>query len=135
MHMTDLCCMQLNAQWHVFAKLSDRHRTMAQAMHKRRVSMPQLLPCFQTGSGAAFAAITLCFCASYAMAAMLENLRWKPDGTQVHSNMEDQNTEGKFGVPRFDGNPHTLQEYEWRVRTKMAKEAEIARTRQPSWDP
>ena len=45
--MTDLCCMQLNAQWHVFAKLSDRHRTMAQAMHKRRVSMPQLLPCFQ----------------------------------------------------------------------------------------
>ena len=108
---------------------------MAQAVHKKRASMPQLLPCFQTGSGAAFAAITLYFCASYAMAAMLENLRWKPEGTQVHSSMEDQNTEGKFGVPRFDGNPHTLQEYEWRVRTKMAKEAEIARTRQPSWDP
>ena len=96
-------------------------------MHKKRASMPRLLPCFQTGSGAAFAAITLCFCASYAMAAMLENLRWKPDGTQVHSNMEDQNTEGKFGVPRFDGNPHTLQEYEWRVRTKMAKEAEMSK--------
>ena len=99
---------------------------MAQAMHKRRASMPRLLPSFQTGSGAAAAAITLFFCAGFAMAAMLENLRWKPDGTQVHS-MEDQNTEGKFGVPRFDGNPHTLQEYEWRVRTKMAKEAEMSK--------
>eukprot|EP00435_Cladocopium_sp_Y103_P028489 s298_g7.t1 len=61
------------------------------------------------------------------MAALLENLRWRPENPQVTTAVEDQNTEGKFGIPRFDGNPNALQEYEWRVRTKMAKEAEMSK--------
>ena len=89
--------------------------------------MPRLLPSFQTGSGAAAAATDLVFLAGFAMAALLEGLRWRPDGSQPANGMDEQNTEGKFGVPRFDGSPHALQDYEWRVRTKMAKEAEMSK--------
>ena len=89
--------------------------------------MPRLLPSFQTGSGAAAAATYLVFFASVAMAAMLEGLKWRPDGGQPANGMDEQNTEGKFGVPRFDGNPHALQDYEWRVKTKIAKEAEMSK--------
>jgi hypothetical protein len=48
MHMTDLSCMQLYAQWHVVCQLWDRHRMIPQATHKRRVSKPRLLPSFET---------------------------------------------------------------------------------------
>lgn len=35
--------------------------------------------------------------------------------------MEDGNTGGKFGIPRFDGNPHQLLEYVYRFQTRIAR--------------
>ena len=62
------------------------------------------------------------------MSALLENLRYRAESTQVtHQQDEASNTEGKFGIPRFDGNPNMLQEYAYRVKTKIAKEAEMSK--------
>lgn len=36
--------------------------------------------------------------------------------------MEEGNTESKFGIPRFGGNPHHLPEYVYRVQTRIARE-------------
>ena len=63
------------------------------------------------------------------MSALLENLRWKPDyGVSAASAAEDAGSaEGKFGIPRFNGDPNMLQEYNWRIKTKIAKEAEMSK--------
>ena len=53
------------------------------------------------------------------MSALLENLRYRAESTQVtHQQDEANNTEGKFGIPRFDGNPNMLQEYAYRVKPR-----------------
>ena len=49
------------------------------------------------------------------MAGILDGLRYKPDD-QFANGAEDFNAEGKFGVPRFGGEPAALQEYCFRVR-------------------
>ena len=57
------------------------------------------------------------------MSALLETLRYHPHGvSQPSTTMEEGNTESKFGIPRFDGNPHHLPEYVYRVQTRMARE-------------
>ncbi|CAE7949958.1 unnamed protein product, partial [Symbiodinium sp. KB8] len=57
--------------------------------------------------------------ASCAMAALLELLRW-PNFT--FDDEVGQGTEGKFGIPRYNGEPTRLSEYVFRVRARMAKE-------------
>ena len=57
------------------------------------------------------------------MSALLETLKYRPDvqgGTTSH---EDFNSaEGKFGIPRFNGEATMLPEYTYRVRARAAKE-------------
>jgi hypothetical protein len=72
--------------------------------------------------------IFLLVLAARIMSALLENLRYRAESTQVtHQQDEASNTEGKFWIPRFDGNPNMLQEYAYRVKTKIAKEAEMSK--------
>ena len=65
-----------------------------------------------------------CDFASEAM-ALLDNLRY--DGgmsaTAVSAAAEEASSEGKFGIPRFNGEPAALQEYLHRVRARAAREA------------
>lgn len=55
------------------------------------------------------------------MAAILENLKYDPTGMSATNLAEDQNSEGKFGIPRFGGQPSALQEYAFRVRSRMSR--------------
>ncbi len=59
------------------------------------------------------------------MAAILENLKYDPSGLSATNLAEDQNSEGKFGIPRFGGQPSALQEYAFRVRSKMHRESKM----------
>ena len=62
------------------------------------------------------------------MSALLDTLKFKPDGLPGGAlALDDSNTEGKFGIPRFDGNPNHLPEYTYRVKTRMAKEAAMSK--------
>ncbi len=57
------------------------------------------------------------------MSALLETLKYHPNGLFQHSTtMEESNTESKYGIPRFHGNPHQLPEYVYRVQTRIARE-------------
>jgi hypothetical protein len=56
------------------------------------------------------------------MAGILDGLRYKPDD-QFANGAEDFNAEGKFGVPRFGGEPAALQEYCFRVRARAKRES------------
>lgn len=66
------------------------------------------------------------------MSAILETLRYQPNnGVQGSTtNLEDLagGTEGKFGIPRFNGDPTLLAEYTYRVNTRIAKEAKMEKT-------
>ena len=59
------------------------------------------------------------------MAAILENLKYDPTGMSATNLAEDQNSEGKFGIPRFGGQPSALQEYAFRVRSRMIRESKM----------
>ena len=63
--------------------------------------------------------------ARIAMAAILENLKYDPSFGNVQTLAEDQSSEGKFGIPRFAGQPSVLQEYAFRVRSKMHREPKM----------
>ncbi len=58
------------------------------------------------------------------MAAILENLRYDPTGGTAVA-LAEESSEGKFGIPRFSGQPSSLQEYAFRVRSKMHREAKM----------
>ena len=88
---------------------------------------------FQTGSGATFGGLFSISASSLrAMSAILETLRYQPNnGVQGSTtNLEDLagGTEGKFGIPRFNGDPTLLAEYTYRVNTRIAKEAKMEKT-------
>ena len=55
------------------------------------------------------------------MASLLEGLSWQ----KFVEISESETTEGKYGIPRFDGSLHLLQEYSYRVRLRVKKEKEI----------
>ena len=59
------------------------------------------------------------------MAAILENLKYDPNGTSTNNLAEDWSSEGKFGIPRFGGQPSALQEYAFRVRSRMIRESKM----------
>ncbi len=65
------------------------------------------------------------FPARIPMAAILENLKCDPSFGNVQTLAEDQSSEGKFGIPRFAGQPSALQEYAFRVRSKMHRESKM----------
>ena len=57
------------------------------------------------------------------MSALLETLKYRPDLQNGTTNHEDFNSaEGKFGIPRFNGEATMLPEYTYRVRARAAKE-------------
>ena len=57
-----------------------------------------------------------------AMSAILENLKYDPNGSQLQQHEDLQSSEGKFGIPRYAGEPTGLQEYTFRIRTRILKE-------------
>ena len=58
--------------------------------------------------------------------ALLDNLRYDGGVAATISNAaEDASAEGKFGIPRFNGDPSALQEYLYRVRARAAREAHM----------
>ena len=61
------------------------------------------------------------------MASILETLRYRPDESTANGS-EDFNSEGKFGVPRFDGQPAALSEYCFRVRARAKRESLMEKT-------
>ena len=61
------------------------------------------------------------------MSALLETLKYKPDSLQAGTTNEDFGTEGKFGIPRFGGDPATLPEYTYRVMTRLEKEGKMSK--------
>ena len=62
------------------------------------------------------------------MSALLETLKYRPgDGLQSGTTNEDFGTEGKFGIPRFGGDPATLPEYTYRVMTRLEKENKMSK--------
>ena len=85
---------------------------------------------FHTGSGAVQPLLTFCPTpvVLLAMSALLETLKYRPDfqsGTTTH---EDFNSaEGKFGIPRFNGEATMLPEYTYRVRARAAKEKAMSK--------
>ena len=55
------------------------------------------------------------------MASLLEGLSWH----KFVEISESETTEGKYGIPRFDGSLNLLQEYAFRVRMRVKKEKEM----------
>ncbi|CAE7367988.1 RE1 [Symbiodinium necroappetens] len=55
------------------------------------------------------------------MASLLEGLSWH----RFVEISESETTEGKYGIPRFDGSLNLLQEYSYRVRMRVKKEKEM----------
>ena len=57
--------------------------------------------------------------------ALLDNLRYDGglNATAMTAAAEEASSEGKFGIPRFGGEPAALQEYLYRVRARAAREA------------
>ena len=63
------------------------------------------------------------------MAALLENLRYDPTASSNLSLADDANSsEGKFGIPRFAGDPAALQEYSFRVTVRQSREKMMDKT-------
>ncbi len=92
----------------------------AQPVRCKKRSIRFCLCQFHTGSGAVILTLTSPVAL---MSALLETLRYQPHGlSQPSTTMEEGNTESKFGIPRFDGNPHHLPEYVYRVQTRIARE-------------
>ncbi|CAE7892444.1 RE1 [Symbiodinium sp. KB8] len=58
------------------------------------------------------------------MAALLELLRWP---AFTNDDEVGQGTEGRFGIPRFNGEPTRLAEYSFRVRARAAKEKAMSK--------
>ena len=61
------------------------------------------------------------------MSALLETLKYRADAFQGSTTNEDHGTEGKFGIPRFNGDPMMLPEYTYRVKTRMEKESKMTK--------
>ena len=86
---------------------------------------------FCTGSGAVLQAlwraqyVLLRTLPAFVMAALLDALRW-PNFTQAEEDSTQMGTEGRAGIPRFNGEPTRLAEYTFRVRAKQAKEQAMA---------
>ena len=86
---------------------------------------------FCTGSGAVLQAlwraqyVLLRTLTAFVMAALLDALRW-PNFTQAEEDSTQMGTEGRAGIPRFNGEPTRLAEYTFRVRAKQAKEQAMA---------
>ena len=59
-----------------------------------------------------------------AMAALLDALRWPNFISEEDS--AQMGTEGKGGVPRFNGDPTRLSEYQFRIRAKQLKEQALS---------
>ena len=94
---------------------------LAQASIKGALARICCCPVFILAAELLIAATDFFACADNAMSALLENLKFRPETNQVN-NVEDlQSTEGKFGIPRFDGNPNSLQEHTYRVKTKSRR--------------
>ena len=55
-----------------------------------------------------------------ALMAVLELLKWSNFSVAE----ENASTEGKAGVPRYDGDPIRLMEYAFRVRLRQARETD-----------
>ena len=56
--------------------------------------------------------------------ALLEGLTW----AKFMEISETETTEGKYGIPRFDGSPQLLQEYSFRVRMRALQEKSMTET-------
>ena len=54
--------------------------------------------------------------------AVLDLLKW----SNFVAAEENSSTEGKAGVPRYDGDPLKLMEYSYRVRLRQAREKQMA---------
>ena len=54
--------------------------------------------------------------------ALLEGLSW---AKFMEVSSESETTEGKYGIPRYDGNVHQLQEYTYRVKLRELKESSM----------
>ena len=61
------------------------------------------------------------------MSALLETLKYRHDAFNGSTTNEDHGTEGKFGIPRFNGDPMMLPEYTYRVKTRMEKEKSMTK--------
>ena len=62
------------------------------------------------------------------MSALLETLKFRPETQGGTTNHEDFNSaEGKFGIPRFNGEATMLPEYTYRVRARAAKEKAMSK--------
>ena len=61
------------------------------------------------------------------MSALLDTLKFRPDAFQGSTTNDDPGTEGKFGIPRFNGDPMMLPEYTYRVKTRMEKESKMTK--------
>ena len=53
--------------------------------------------------------------------ALLEGLTWQ----KFMEISDNECTEGKYGIPRFDGSLHLLQEYSYRVKMKELREKDL----------
>ena len=63
------------------------------------------------------------------MAALLENLRYDPTANSSLSLADGANSsEGKFGIPRFAGDPAALQAYSFRVTVRQSREKMMDKT-------
>ena len=85
---------------------------------------------FHTGSGAPIQGHrNLCLTLVKRLAcgdamSLLELLRYDPSGGNATASQlnDESNAEGKFGIPRFSGDPMALQEYAFRIRTRAYRE-------------
>ena len=60
------------------------------------------------------------------MAAFLEALRYDAASVATATSMvADDQTESKFGIPRFSGEPSALNEYTYRVRARVQRESHM----------
>ena len=95
---------------------------MAQAsLHSEKVLPCQCMQLFCTGSGALLQALcapnALLRTLALAMAALLDALHW-PNFVAEEDSVH-MGTEGRQGIPRFNGEPTRLAEYTFRVRPKQ----------------
>lgn len=54
--------------------------------------------------------------------SLLELLKYDASSSGVAQLNDEPNSEGKFGIPRFSGDPSGLQEYAFRIRTRAFRE-------------
>ena len=104
-----LCCLHFWLSVSYWQRSSDSGDKAFGLVLKHTWEPPQL---HNLASGLAFCAM-----------AILEVLKWTTFSTTTE---ESTSTEGKAGVPRFDGDPARLSEYAFRVRLRQARELSMA---------